>query len=77
MFFLYACILAMTYRKWTLSTALFSIAISIKMNVILFFPAFGILLWMSIGAWKTLANLGLIVMIQVFTLDSQYINSRK
>ncbi|KAI8891196.1 glycosyltransferase family 58 protein [Backusella circina FSU 941] len=64
MFFLYACILAMTNRKWTLSTALFSIALSIKMNVLLFFPAFGILLWMAIGAWNTLAHLGLVVIIQ-------------
>ncbi|RCH80042.1 dolichyl-P-Man:Man(5)GlcNAc(2)-PP-dolichol alpha-1,3-mannosyltransferase, partial [Rhizopus stolonifer] len=64
MCFMYACILSMTYRRWTLSTVLFSCALSIKMNVLLFFPAFGILLWMVLGAWKTVGQLGLFAMIQ-------------
>lgn len=65
MSFMYACILAMTYRRWTLSTVLFSCALSIKMNVLLFFPAFGILLWLTLGAWKTVGQLGLLAMTQV------------
>ncbi|RCH84219.1 dolichyl-P-Man:Man(5)GlcNAc(2)-PP-dolichol alpha-1,3-mannosyltransferase [Rhizopus azygosporus] len=64
MSFMYACILAMTYRRWTLSTVLFSCALSIKMNVLLFFPAFGILLWLTLGAWKTVGQLGLLAMTQ-------------
>ncbi|KAG1143379.1 hypothetical protein G6F37_008016 [Rhizopus arrhizus] len=42
----------------------FICALSIKMNVLLFFPAFGILLWMVLGAWKTIGQLGLLTMIQ-------------
>ncbi|KAI8372361.1 glycosyltransferase [Choanephora cucurbitarum] len=64
MVFMLGCILAMTYRKWTLSAILFSLALSIKMNVLLFFPAYGILLWMAIGAYKTLGQLSLMVVIQ-------------
>ena len=65
MVFMYACILAMLYRRWTLSTVLFSLALSIKMNVLLFFPAFGIILWQVLGAYKTCGQLGLLAMIQV------------
>ncbi|CAO3617628.1 unnamed protein product [Mucor fragilis] len=36
MLFMFGCILAMTYRKWTLGSLLFSLALSIKMNVLLF-----------------------------------------
>ncbi|KAI9471807.1 MAG: Lethal(2)neighbour of tid protein [Benjaminiella poitrasii] len=65
MIFMFGCILAMTYRRWTLSTVLFSLSLSIKMNVLLFFPAFGIILWQALGAFKTLKQLGLIIVIQV------------
>lgn len=36
---MYGCILAMTLRRWTLSSILFTLALSIKMNVLLFWPA--------------------------------------
>lgn len=42
-----------------------SAALSIKMNVLLFFPAFGVLLWQSLGAWSTLFYLCVIAGIQV------------
>ncbi|GAA5804196.1 hypothetical protein HPULCUR_009683 [Helicostylum pulchrum] len=64
MVFLFGCILAMTYRRWTLSSVLFSLALSIKMNVLLFFPAFGIILWQVLGAYKTCLQLSLMVIIQ-------------
>lgn len=64
MIFMFGCILALTYKRWTLSTVLFSLALSIKMNILLFFPAFGIILWQVIGAYKTMAQLGLFVAIQ-------------
>lgn len=64
MVLMFGCILAMTYRRWTLSSVLFSLALSIKMNVLLFFPAFGIILWQTIGAYQTFGQLGLMVMIQ-------------
>ncbi|KAG2218160.1 hypothetical protein INT45_006212 [Circinella minor] len=64
MFFMYSCILAMLNRRWLLSSVLYSVALSIKMNVLLFFPAFGILLWQAIGAWVTMVYLFIIVAIQ-------------
>ncbi|KAI8646906.1 glycosyltransferase [Parasitella parasitica] len=65
MLFMFACLLAMLYRKWTLSSLLYSLALSIKMNVLLFFPAFGIILWQVLGAYKTLGQLGLIALTQL------------
>lgn len=47
------------------SESCISVALSIKMNVLLFFPGFGIILWQAIGAWATFAQLGLIVLIQI------------
>jgi alpha-1,3-mannosyltransferase len=34
------------------------------MNVLLFFPAFGIILWQVLGAYKTFSQLGLFALIQ-------------
>ncbi|KAL1934150.1 hypothetical protein VTP01DRAFT_6332 [Rhizomucor pusillus] len=65
MIFLYASVLAMVYRKWTLSSVFYSFALSIKMNVLLYFPAFGLLMWQSVGAWKTLFELAVIAGIQI------------
>ncbi|RUP46205.1 hypothetical protein BC936DRAFT_147218 [Jimgerdemannia flammicorona] len=36
------------------------------MNILLFFPAFGVLLWKSIGAYRTTALLSLMIGIQLF-----------
>ncbi|KAI9007968.1 glycosyltransferase [Phycomyces nitens] len=65
MLFMYTCILAMIHKRWVFSGALYSLAISVKMNVLLFFPAFGVLLWQAIGAWKTLAILSFMGSIQI------------
>ncbi|CDS08832.1 hypothetical protein LRAMOSA10193 [Lichtheimia ramosa] len=65
MLFMYGCVLAMLHRRWLGSCILYSAALSIKMNVLLFFPAFGVLLWQSLGAWTTLFYLCVITGIQV------------
>lgn len=58
---LYACILAMIKQRWTIACILFSIALSIKMNILLFFPAFGLLLYKAVGFTNTAGKLGLII----------------
>ncbi|CAO3620097.1 unnamed protein product [Cunninghamella blakesleeana] len=65
MLFMYGCILALIYRKFTLSSLLYSLALSIKMNVLLFLPAFGIILWQLLGAYFTLLQIGLIILVQL------------
>lgn len=73
MLFMYGCILALIYRKFTLSSLLYSLALSIKMNVLLFFPAFGIILWQLLGAYFTLLQIGLIILVQVVQIIYIYI----
>ncbi|ORX56249.1 glycosyltransferase family 58 protein, partial [Hesseltinella vesiculosa] len=65
MLFLYASILILLQRRWTLSCVLFSLAVSVKMNILLFFPGFALILWMSLGAWATMARLVFMAGIQV------------
>jgi hypothetical protein len=43
----------------------YSLGVSVKMNVLLFFPAFGVLLWKAEGAWLTILNLIVMGGIQV------------
>ncbi|KAG0297658.1 hypothetical protein BGZ98_000527 [Dissophora globulifera] len=65
MLFLYASTLAFLYKRWSLSSTLFSLAISIKMNILLFFPAFGFLIWQTQGIIGTVVQLVIMILIQV------------
>ncbi|KAF9939858.1 dolichyl-P-Man:Man(5)GlcNAc(2)-PP-dolichol alpha-1,3-mannosyltransferase [Mortierella alpina] len=65
MFLLYASILAFLYRRWTWSSVLFSLAVSVKMNILLFFPAFGFLIWQTQGLLGTLLQLTTMTLIQI------------
>ncbi|KAF9313191.1 dolichyl-P-Man:Man(5)GlcNAc(2)-PP-dolichol alpha-1,3-mannosyltransferase [Podila horticola] len=65
MFFLYAATLAFLHKRWTLSSILFSLAVSVKMNILLFFPAFGFLIWQTQGIVGTVIQLILMMLIQV------------
>ncbi|KAG0038916.1 dolichyl-P-Man:Man(5)GlcNAc(2)-PP-dolichol alpha-1,3-mannosyltransferase [Podila clonocystis] len=65
MFFMYAATLAFLHKRWTLSSTLFSLAVSIKMNILLFFPAFGFLIWQTQGVVGTIVQLIIMVLIQV------------
>lgn len=64
MTFLYASILALLHYKNTWSTILLTLAISVKMNVLLFLPGFLMIWSMSDGILKAVWNLILIVMTQ-------------
>ncbi|KAG2177397.1 hypothetical protein INT44_007908 [Umbelopsis vinacea] len=57
MFLLYCAILAMIHKQYRVASILFSLGVSVKMNILLFFPAFGLLLWKAEGAWLTMLNL--------------------
>ncbi|KAG0214472.1 dolichyl-P-Man:Man(5)GlcNAc(2)-PP-dolichol alpha-1,3-mannosyltransferase [Mortierella sp. GBA30] len=65
MLFLYAATLSFLHRRWTLSSVLFSLAVSVKMNILLFFPAFGYLLWQTQGIVGTILQLTIMILIQV------------
>ncbi|KAF9361534.1 dolichyl-P-Man:Man(5)GlcNAc(2)-PP-dolichol alpha-1,3-mannosyltransferase [Mortierella sp. AD094] len=65
MFFLFAATLAFLHKRWTLSSTLFSLAISVKMNILLFFPAFGFLIWQTQGVFGTIAQLVVMLLIQI------------
>ncbi|CAG8668899.1 402_t:CDS:2, partial [Dentiscutata erythropus] len=65
MAFLYTCIWTMINKKWKLSCVLYSLALSVKMNILLFFPAFGVLLFKSLGARKTFSYILLVALIQI------------
>ncbi|KAL1925068.1 uncharacterized protein VTP21DRAFT_4722 [Calcarisporiella thermophila] len=65
MFFMYLCLLALTGRRWTLGCIFYSAALSVKMNILLFLPAFGLILWKAVGAWRTFLSFALINTIQV------------
>ncbi|XP_068080239.2 dol-P-Man:Man(5)GlcNAc(2)-PP-Dol alpha-1,3-mannosyltransferase isoform X1 [Danio rerio] len=51
--------------RWTLGCALYSLAVSVKMNVLLFAPGLLFLLLCEFGLWKTLPRLALCAVIQL------------
>uniref|UniRef100_A0A672RU66 Dol-P-Man:Man(5)GlcNAc(2)-PP-Dol alpha-1,3-mannosyltransferase n=1 Tax=Sinocyclocheilus grahami TaxID=75366 RepID=A0A672RU66_SINGR len=51
--------------RWTLGCALYSLAVSVKMNVLLFAPGLLFLLLCEFGLWKTLPKLTLCAVIQL------------
>lgn len=48
-------------KKWNWSAIWFSLALSIKMNVLLFFPAYGLIWFQSVGLLRTL-QLGIVIL---------------
>ncbi|RKO90732.1 glycosyltransferase, partial [Blyttiomyces helicus] len=62
---LYLCILAMVSRRWTVASVLFSLALSIKMNILLFAPGFALLVFQSVGFVQALFNVIIVVLIQI------------
>ncbi|KAI8818937.1 asparagine-linked glycosylation 3 [Fimicolochytrium jonesii] len=62
---LYICILAMSRRRWTLATVFYSLALSIKMNILLFAPGMALLTYQALGLRKSIRNAGIVIAIQV------------
>lgn len=58
---MYACMLAMSGRRWIVATILYSAALSVKMNVLLFYPAFSLIQLRETGLKKTI-NCHLIIL---------------
>lgn len=63
--FLYAAVLLFTKQRWTLGCILFSLAFSVKMNIILFAPALFLLLLKGTGIVGTVMNILLCAVIQI------------
>ncbi|KAI8921862.1 ALG3 protein-domain-containing protein [Powellomyces hirtus] len=61
---LYLCMLAMLERKWSLATVLYSLALSIKMNILLFAPGFALLMYQALGLRRSVQNAIVAVLIQ-------------
>ncbi|CAH8528037.1 unnamed protein product [Heterobilharzia americana] len=57
MFFMFASVTALLYNRFTIGSILFSLGVSIKMNVLLFFPGFlTVLVWHK-GILETIGHL--------------------
>lgn len=65
MLFLYCAILAVLQSRWTIGCALFSLGVSIKMNVLLAAPGFGYLMLLAGGVRTTAIQLLLMGTIQL------------
>ncbi|KAK8803116.1 hypothetical protein WA588_002272, partial [Blastocystis sp. NMH] len=62
---LYLAILLFTYQHWFLGVLLLSLALSVKMNILLFFPALLLLLFESVGVPFALLLLAVVVIVQL------------
>ncbi|KAI9350294.1 putative Dol-P-Man:Man(5)GlcNAc(2)-PP-Dol alpha-1,3-mannosyltransferase [Obelidium mucronatum] len=62
---LYFSIYALAKGKYSIASILFSLALSIKMNILLFAPAFALLMFQSVGLIQSIKNAGLAVSIQI------------
>ena len=74
MMFMYASIYAMVKKKWKLSAILYSISVSIKMNVLLFAPGYALLFYQGTGIVRSVLNAILFLGIQVL-IGYPFLNS--
>jgi alpha-1,3-mannosyltransferase len=65
MLLLYAAILLMIRNRWSWASLCFTLAVSVKMNVLLFAPALLLLLWRRFGFIRALGELFICAFVQV------------
>jgi alpha-1,3-mannosyltransferase len=65
MLFLYLSIVCLTQRFWRVGCIAFSIAVSIKMNILLFAPGLFVILVLSTGILNTFKYIFLCALVQV------------
>lgn len=65
MLLFYLSVNAIISQRWSLGCILFSAAVSVKMNILLFAPGLFIIMFSSQGMWKTALNLILCASVQV------------
>ncbi|KJH52062.1 ALG3 protein [Dictyocaulus viviparus] len=53
-------------QQWLVGCILYSVAVSIKMNVLLFAPAVFFILLLNIGIWRTVLNLVCCTVVQIY-----------
>lgn len=61
----YASFYALLRKKYTISAILFSLATSIKMNILLFAPAYALIFYEDIGLLKSIKNAGIALGLQI------------
>ncbi|KAJ3191681.1 dolichyl-P-Man:Man(5)GlcNAc(2)-PP-dolichol alpha-1,3-mannosyltransferase [Irineochytrium annulatum] len=64
MLHMYVCIWAMCHAKWRMAAIVYSAALSIKMNILLFAPGFAFLMYEAVGLSQSLRNAALAYSIQ-------------
>ncbi|PKI84969.1 dolichyl-P-Man:Man5GlcNAc2-PP-dolichol alpha-1,3-mannosyltransferase [Malassezia vespertilionis] len=57
MVFVYLCMYALCTKRWHLACTLYSVALGVKMNVLLYLPALCVILFRALGAVRTVACL--------------------
>lgn len=75
MIFLYLAVYSFVFQWWNVGCLLFSMAVSVKMNILLFAPGLLLLLLKSFGVWWTIPRLALCAVVQLilglpFLLDN-------
>uniref|UniRef100_A0A1I7XU01 dolichyl-P-Man:Man5GlcNAc2-PP-dolichol alpha-1,3-mannosyltransferase n=1 Tax=Heterorhabditis bacteriophora TaxID=37862 RepID=A0A1I7XU01_HETBA len=53
-------------QHWFIGCVLYSFAVSIKMNVLLFAPALFFILLLNVGLWRTIVNIFICAIIQIY-----------
>ena len=65
MLLFYAALICFLSHRWTIGCAMFSLAVSVKMNILLFAPGLAVLLLQELGMLKAVFNIALCGIIQL------------